>query len=182
MKTLHRHGWHNVNAEKIAGIANLPTQSIEDEFGDASLLLLKTMEFVSNEFDEALKQKLTSNYDNAVSGLESIADLYLSTEIGSPEKIAVWYAFHGNSDFRKSYDRIYRSEDETFFRLVRSLCLRAASAEEKDLDIEVISQSYIGMLELCWMEILYVGPNFDREAARKRCSGFLELVFPHAYT
>ena len=182
MRAMHRYGWHSINAERVAELADLPVASVEEEFGDFTLLLLKTMDFLSNEFEEVLKQKLSSNFDNPVSGLESIADLHLSTDIGSPEKIAVWYAFHGNSELRKSYDRLYRNDDETYFRVVRSLCSRAASAEKNDFDVEVISQSYIGMLELCWLEILYTESDFDRTAAKKRCVGFLKLVFPHAYT
>ena len=155
---------------------------VDYQDGDLRALLFAAMDSISTEFEDAIQQSLSQHYDNTRGALEGIADVYLSKTVGDQAKIALWHSFLGNSDFLRNYKQVFGKEDETFFRVVRTLCLKAMSAGDCErLDATAISHSFIGLLELYWQEISYLGDEFDRDAAKTVVVNFLRGNFPWLY-
>src|SRR5688572_2511435 len=181
---ISRHGLSDLTSAKIASIAGHTAASINFHFGSKEALLLATLREVSEEFAESMSASLAGTQGDALDGLLAIIDVSLSLRLSESRKVAVWYAFLAESNARKDYQRICGDRDESFCATVTTLCreiIAAHLATRPDAmrpDAEALSLGLTGLIDQLWQNILFVGDEFDRDAAKRRCRSYLASVFP----
>jgi phenylpropionate dioxygenase-like ring-hydroxylating dioxygenase large terminal subunit/AcrR family transcriptional regulator len=180
---ISRHGLSDLTSAKIASIAGHTAASINFHFGGKEALLLATLREVSEEFAESMAASLAGTRGAALESLLAIIDVSLSLRLSESRKVAVWYAFLAESNARKDYQRICGDRDESFCATVTALCREIIAAHEVGPgglkpDAEALSLGLTGLIDQLWQNILFVGDEFDRDAAKRRCRSYLASVFP----
>ena len=84
------------------------------------VITLATLRHVSDEFTEAMARALAEAGGDPARALLAIADVSLSPAISEARKVAVWYAFLGESRAREDYQRICGERDEAYAAIVRN--------------------------------------------------------------
>jgi AcrR family transcriptional regulator len=165
-----RFGLSALTSARIATAAGHTAASINFHFGSKEALLLATLREVSDEFAGGMAQVLARSDDDALAGLLGIIDASLSAPLSEAHKIAVWYAFLGESNARADYQRICGARDQSYGELMSALCTRviAAHCASRWPDADAVSVGLIGLIDQLWLIILFEGDAYDREAVKRQ--------------
>ena len=177
---ISRFGLSALTSARIATAAGHTAASINFHFGSKEALLLATLREVSDEFAGGMAQVLARSGDDALEGLLGIIDASLSAPLSESHKVAVWYAFLGESNARADYQRICGARDQSYSQMMAALCARVITAHGASRwpDAEAVSVGLIGLIDQLWQSILFEGDAFDREAGKRQCRAYLCSVFP----
>ena len=177
---ISRFGLSALTSARIATGAGHTAASINFHFGSKEALLLATLREISDEFAAGMTRVLDESGDDALQGLLGVIDASLSAPLSESHKIAVWYAFLGESNARADYQRICGARDQSYSQMMTALCTRviAAQGASKWPDAEAVSGGLIGLIDQLWQSILFEGDAFDREAGKRQCRAYLCSVFP----
>src|SRR5262249_321446 len=125
---ISRFGLSGLTSARIATAAGLTAASINFHFGSKEALLLATLREVSDEFAAGMSQGLGQSGDDALLGLLGVIDASLSAPLSESHKVAVWYAFLGESNARADYQRICGERDQSYSQMITALCTRVITA------------------------------------------------------
>ncbi len=174
------HGLSGLTSARVAAMAGHTAAVVNFHFGGKEPLLLATLRHVSDEFTEAIALALAEAGGDPARALLAVADVSLSPAISEARKVAVWYAFLGESRAREDYQRICGERDAAYESIVRNLCEQVASACEADPrpDAAACALGFIGLLDQLWQDILFAGDEFERDAAKQCARAYLASAFP----
>ena len=176
-------GLSKLTLAKISSIAGLTAGTVNFHFESKESLLLETLNFVSEEFDQSIARALEEAGSNPSKRLESIINASLDPEITEHRKMAVWFAFDSESLTRDDYQLICGKRDRENFELIFQLCeqiIRQENMEDK-INARGVTNAISGLTEELWKEILFAGETYNREEAKKICMSFLASIFPWCY-
>ena len=176
-------GLSQLTLAKISGIAGLTAGTVNFHFDSKEALLLETLNFVSEEFDQTLASALKKSGPNPARRLEGIINASLDPEITEHRKVAVWHAFDSESHTRKDYQSICGSRDRKNFNLLLNLCeqIIAEGNKRDEINARAVANAVTGLTDELWKEILFEGENYDREDAKRICMSFLASIFPWSF-
>lgn len=175
-----QHGLSGLTSARVAAMAGHTAAVVNFHFGSKEALLLATLRYVSDEFTEAMARGLAEAGGEPAGALLAVADVSLSPAISEARKVAVWYAFLGESRARADYQRICGERDDAYGAIVQNLCeqITAAHQAEQQPDAGACALGFIGLLDQLWQDILFAGDEFDRGAAKERARAYLASIFP----
>ncbi len=147
-------------------------------------MLVASLQFLAAEFEEQLLVPVGRLKASPVAALQMMVDLYLDSEIASPRKVSVWYAFWGEASSRQEYYDICGKIDERFAALVHELIERLIiDTAQPHLDPNGIALGLMGALEMLWQDFAFrTEGDIDRPAAKHRCMAYLQSVFPGQFS
>ena len=167
-------GLSNTTVARVAKIAGLSAGIVSFYFKGKDELLLATLEFLDAEFDVALASSIASGANDPAAGLRAIVQAYFDPTLSDPRKVAVWFAFWGESRARKEYLRICGAADRQFSDEVHGLIARLPGIDPAS--VAAYSAAFVGMLDSHWQDILFEREDFDRAAAVSLCHAFLDTI------
>lgn len=177
------YGLFKLTLAKISSIAGMTAGSINFHFDSKESLLLETLNFVSDEFDEIIAEALEQGGSKPAERLTALIDASLVQEVTEHRKMAVWHAFDSESRANEDYQRICNASDRKYYKIVLSLCeqIIRQKSKESEISARAVASGIIGLINELWKEILFEGENYDREDARQVCMGFLASIFPWCF-
>jgi len=180
ISALHIHGPSRTTVEKVVAFAGMSPGIVRFYFDSKAAMLVASLQFLADEFGERVLVPVARLKNRPVQALETLVDLYLDSDIASPRKVSVWYAFWGEASSRQEYYDICGQKDEGFAALVRELIGRLITqARAPHLDPDGVALGLIGVLEMQWQDFAFrAEAEIDRAAARHRCMAYLRSVFP----
>ena len=176
-------GLSQLTLAKISSIAGLTAGTVNFHFDSKEALLLETLNFVSEEFDQSLASALKKSGADPAKRLEGIINASFDPEITEHRKVAVWHAFDSESHTRKDYQSICGNRDRKNFNLLLNLCeqIIAEGNKGEEINARAIANAVTGLTDELWKEILFEGEDYDREDAKQICMSFLASVFPWGF-
>lgn len=180
IRSVARHGLSNSTLAKVAQEAKLSPGIVSFYFTGKDQLLLAALKSLSDEFMLQLENSLAASGTDPGENLEALVDTMLAPELSAPDKVAVWYAYWGESQARADYMQLCGERDEAYHKALLALCRQLAeSAPEGHLiDVEAVTLALLGLLDQLWQSIMAERETFDRAGARRLVQGFLASVFP----
>src|ERR1700744_5815139 len=124
ISALHIYGPSRTTVEKVVAIAKMSPGIVRFYFASKASMLVASLQFLAAEFEEQLLVPVGRLKGSPVAALQMMVDLYLDSEIASPRKVSVWYAFWGEASSRQEYYDICGKIDERFAALVHELIER----------------------------------------------------------
>ena len=178
------YGLSKLTLAKISSIAGLTAGTVNFHFDSKEALLLETLNFVSEEFDQTIADALKKSGPDPAGRLAGIINASLDPEITEHRKVAVWHAFDSESHTRKDYQLICGARDRKNFKLILNLCEQIIDAGGKraDIDARAVANAISGLTDELWKEILFEGESYDREVAKRVCMSFLASIFPWSFS
>ncbi len=182
LSAISQHGLSRTTVGRVARIARLSPGIVNFYFTSKDQLLLATLRHVAEEFDSRLRAAVSGAQGEPARALERLIDACFAPDISDPRKVAVWYAFWGESGARKEYLELCGDKDRAYLDTIRELCraLRARGAYP-DVDEDAVACGLAGMIENLWQDILVDPQGYDRARARARCRAYLASVFPRDF-
>jgi phenylpropionate dioxygenase-like ring-hydroxylating dioxygenase large terminal subunit/AcrR family transcriptional regulator len=175
------YGLSNTTVAKVAELADMATGTVNFHFTTKDQLLLATLELLATEFETAIESAIASAGTDPGEGLLAAIDVYVSSQHSDQRKIAVWYAFMGETGSRNEYLRLCSDMDEAYLNAFVHLCEQIIqdAGKEQALDAYAIAAAIMGLLETLWMEFL-TSPDIakSRIKGRETCLAFLASIFP----
>ena len=184
ISALHIYGPSRTTVEKVVAIAKMSPGIVRFYFASKASMLVASLQFLAAEFEEQLLVPVGRLKGSPVAALQMMVDLYLDSEIASPRKVSVWYAFWGEASSRQEYYDICGKIDERFAALVHELIERLIlDTAQPHLDPKGIALGLMGALEMLWQDFAFrTEGDIDRPAAKHRCMAFLQSVFPGQFS
>jgi len=184
ISALHIYGPSRTTVEKVVAIANMSPGIVRFYFASKASMLVASLQFLAAEFEEQLLVPVGRLKSSPVAALQMMVDLYLDSEIASPRKVSVWYAFWGEASSRQEYYDICGKIDERFAALVHELIERLiVDTAQPHLDPNGIALGLMGALEMLWQDFAFrTEEDIDRPAAKHRCMAYLQSVFPGQFS
>ena len=157
------------------GIINLHFQSKER-------LLVETLRHVAEEYRLTWEKALSGADDAPAEKLAALVAVDFRLSVCDRNKLAVWFAFWGESKSRPTYRKICAERDqayrEEFVRICGELVREGGYG---DVDPDTVGASLSAMTSGCWLDLLIRPRSMNREQARQLCMSYLGATFPRHF-
>jgi len=184
MSAIAEHGLPRVTLAKIASVAGLSAGSVNFHFESKEALLLATLTYLAEEFEQRILHALDSAGPSPADKLPAMFEASLDPAITEPRKMAVWFAFTSQARSREDYQRICGAQDRKIFAITLQLCdeIIHQGNRQGSMNARAMANAVQGLIDEIWEEMLYAGEGYDRDDARCMYLSFLASVFPWAFT
>jgi phenylpropionate dioxygenase-like ring-hydroxylating dioxygenase large terminal subunit/AcrR family transcriptional regulator len=173
------HGLSNVTLHRVANAAGLTAGMVNFHFDSKQALLLATLRHVAEEFRSACDAGLAEAGADPAAALMALVETSFDADLASTDKLAVWYAFWGESQARSDYIAVCGGSDRAFRDAVQERI--AALAKDSRIDTKAATLGLSGVIDALCQQALIEGPGFDRLAAIETCRRYLANLFPDAF-
>ena len=174
-----KRGFSATTMADITKAAGLSLGIVNLHFKSKDKLLLETLKYISEEYRRQWEKTLEGAGPAPADKLAALVELDFSRTICDRKKLAVWFAFMGETRSRPiymktcaKYDRLYvEVEAELFAEL---LCDDAESRH----DPQVLATTLDALIDGLWLDILLTPKEVDRNQARNLVMNYLHSVLP----
>jgi TetR/AcrR family transcriptional repressor of bet genes len=179
MKCIARSGLSSTTMAEITQEAGLSLGIVNLHFQSKENLLQETLRHVSDEYIEGWeKVGHNGNLSNAEK-LQGCIDFDFGTMVCNRNKLAVWYAFWGESKARPTYQKICSAHDEQADKTLRGICQGLIDeGGYRDRDADQIVHTYTAMVTGLSLDMLIVPKFMTRALAKQMCHNYFVAVFP----
>ncbi|MGH6946472.1 MAG: SRPBCC family protein [Kiloniellales bacterium] len=177
VRVIAEHGLSNVTLMKVAGLAGLTAGMVNFHFKSKQELLKATLERIAEEFSAACEAAIAGAGRDPAAALMALTEASFDERLATPEKMAVWYGFWGESQARDDYMEICGGSDQAFYEAVHTLIAELDEKQNSDLDSRAAALGFCGLIDALWQEALVRRGAFDREASVDLCRRYLVNLF-----
>lgn len=180
--SIAKFGLSNTTLAKVTQIAGLSPGIVSFYFNSKDALLLATLRYVAEEYEQAWNRALAEAGPDPTAQLLAVVEVNFDPQLSDPQRIAVWHAFWSESRAREEYLKLCGDRDAAYYEQTLALC--QCIIEEggyRHLDAEAIAHAVEGMIDSAWQSLLFTPENYDRPAALRSCRAFLASIFPHHF-
>jgi TetR/AcrR family transcriptional repressor of bet genes len=182
IRSIARHGLSDTTMATVAGEARLSQGIINLHFQSKDRLLAETLRHVADEYLATWEAALDSAGPDSADKLAALAVLEFEKPLCDRNKLAVWFAFWGESKSRPTYRKICTDRDRRYTTVLTRLCQDLIDNGSYDrLDAEVVATGLSAMSEGLWLDLLLSPRSFSPDMARRVTMGYLASYFPKHY-
>ena len=156
------------------GIANLHFKSKEK-------LLTASLQHITSEYNNGQSDILAScAYPSLTDKLQALLDFHFSTKLIQKNKLAVWFAFWGESKARPTYRRICSRSDKQAEKAIGELFQQIIDeGKYKRADAELLAIGYTALLDGLWLDLLVTPRATSRSKVKQVAGHYLASAFPN---
>jgi TetR/AcrR family transcriptional repressor of bet genes len=151
------------------GIVNLHFQSKEN-------LLIETLRYVAVEYKEGWDAIVSDAELEPATKIRTLIDHDFSPSISQPGKLAVWFAFWGESGSRPTYRKICNEADLQTSASMQRLCEELGGKTKKQ--VQLIATGYTALADGLWLDLLVTPKDMDRDMAAAICLNYMASFYP----
>lgn len=183
MSAISEHGMSGLTLAKIAREAGLSAGSVNFHFDSKESLLLATLNYVAEEFEQGIDLAIAQAASEPAAKLLALLEASLDPSVTEPRKMSVWYAFSAEARSRKDYQRICGAQDQKILNLTLQFCreIIREGNRESQMNALAMANAVQGLVDEIWQEMLFAGDSYDRESSRYLYLSFLASVFPWSF-
>jgi TetR/AcrR family transcriptional repressor of bet genes len=179
IRSVAKNGLSDTTMATVAREAKLSQGIINLHFQSKDRLLVETLRYLAGEYREAWQNAL----DRAVSSRAAQLEALVAVDFGKPvcdrNKLAVWFAFWGETKSRPIYRQICAELDRQYDAMLVELC-QAIKREGgyREVNAETVAKGLAAMSEGLWLDLLMTPESMDQEQAKSICLAYLDANFP----
>jgi TetR/AcrR family transcriptional repressor of bet genes len=182
MKCIARSGLSSTTMAEITQEAGLSLGIVNLHFQSKENLLQETLRHVSEEYIEGWEKVGHNGKLSNAEKLQGCIDFDFGTKICTRNKLAVWYAFWGESKARPTYQKICSAHDEQADKTLRDICQGLIDeGGYDDRDAEQVVHTYTAMVTGLSLDILIAPKAMNRHQAKQMCHNYFVAVFPRHF-
>ena len=182
IKCIGKRGLSGTTLAEVARQAGLSQGIVNLHFETKENLLQQTLRYLTSEYQELFERTVANSGPDAAGKLLALMELDLRPKVCDPAKLAVWFAFWGETKAVPTYQKIGADLDRYYDQVVFQLCEEIiddgdyASISARQVS-DVLTSITIGM----WLSCLLAPKDWDRHAALDAVTAYLRSVFPQHY-
>jgi len=182
IRSVAKRGLSNTTMATVAKEAKLSQGIINLHFQSKDRLLVETLRHLADEYETAWEKAMHAAGPTDAEKLFALVAVDFDKPVCERNKIAVWFAFWGETRSRPTYRKICAERDRRYMDMLIALC--AAIAREGKyggVDGATVANGLSAMSEGLWLDLLISRESMDRDEARRICFAYLSSVFPRHF-
>lgn len=178
IRSIARHGLSVTTIATVAKEAGLSQGIINLHFQSKEKLLEETLSHIVDEYQQAWFKAYRSSGDSAGEKLAAVAAVDFEKNICQRNKLAVWFAFWGESRSRLTYRRIYEESSREYKQLLTRLCEDIIEQGKYKVQAQQVSVGLLAINVGLWLDMLISPAEMSAEQALEISLSYLRGVFP----
>lgn len=181
--SISQNGITGTTLTTVTGIAGLSLGLVNFHFKTKDALLVATLVHLAAELRDRWLDAAQRNDLKPHQKLATIVDVHFDNSVSNRRKLAVWFAFFGETKQRKSYRECTAALDmerlDTSIELSRALI---AQGGYDHVNPDGIGEALEALFDGFWLNILMYPARFSNDAAKAHIYAYLAGQFPRHFT
>jgi AcrR family transcriptional regulator len=178
IRSIAKHGLSVTTMSTVAKEAGLSQGIINLHFQSKDRLLEETLRYVVDEYRQAWFQALDNGGESAVEKLTALVAVDFKKHICQRNKLAVWFAFWGESRSRPTYRQICAEWDMEYRQVLEDLCQQIIDDGGYSSRADFVAYGLSAMSEGLWLDLLLDSAEMTPALAFEISMAYLQDVFP----
>ena len=178
IRSVAKHGLPDTTMSTVAGEAGLSQGIINLHFQSKERLLVETLRYLADEYTFSWQKALAAAGDSPAEQLAARVAADFKPPVSDRNKLAVWFAFWGESKSRPTYRKICADSDHEDRAEITRLCSAIGERCDSRADPGAVAASLSAMTSGLWLELLTRPRSLSRGQAREICMSYLATVYP----
>ncbi len=178
IRSIARHGLSETTIASVAKEAGLSQGIINLHFQSKERLLEETLSHIVDEYRTAWFKAMESSGGSAAEKLAALVAVDFDKLICQRNKLAVWFAFWGESRSRLTYRKIYAESNREYKQLLTELCEDLIRQSNTKIQAQRVAIGLLAMNSGLWLDMLISPSEMPAEQAREISLSYLRGVFP----
>ena len=176
-------GFTDTTLATVTKRAELSHGTINFHFKSKDLLFIETLKYLAEEHRDHWVGALDRAGDKPERQLAAMIDVDFDPVIWNERRLAVWFAFWGETKCRPAYLEICGQIDADRLKEFERLC-QAIIAEGgyTDVDATLVAMCLQSLIDGIWLNKLCQPEVYQRDVARRMCNTFLASWFPNHFS
>jgi TetR/AcrR family transcriptional repressor of bet genes len=178
IRSVASNGLSETTMATVSSEAGLSQGIINLHFKSKDRLLVETLKFVADEYREVWEKAIDKAGPAPAEQLAAMMAVDFRPPVCDRNKLAVWFAFWGESKSRPTYRKICAMRDLAYRKEMVQICedLIEEGAYE-GLDAATVAAGLSAMTSGLWLDMLTSPRSMSRDQAMRICMAYLASVF-----
>jgi len=179
IRSIARNGLSDTTMATVTREAKLSLGIVNLHFQSKERLLIETLRYVADEYARTWEKALENAGPSSTDRLRAIVAADFSRPVCEQNKLAVWFAFWGESKSRPTYRKICAERDLRYDEMLVGLCKDIIDeGPYPNTNPEVVATGLSAMSEGLWLDMLVSPESTSTEHAESICLAYLASAFP----
>lgn len=181
IRSIAKNGLSVTTMATVAKEAGLSQGIINLHFQSKDRLLEETLLYVADEYRQIWLKAMENKVRNAADQLKALVAVDFDKRIVQRNKLAVWFAFWGESRSRPTYRQICAERDEEYRQVVSRLCDEIIKEGGYSIKSDFVVYGLTAMNEGLWLDLLLNSPEMTPELGYEISMAWLQGIFPQHF-
>jgi TetR/AcrR family transcriptional repressor of bet genes len=183
IRSVAKNGLSDTTMATVSNEAGLSQGIINLHFQSKERLLVETLRFIADEYRESWERVLKRAGLSRAETLKELVLIDFKRPVCDPNKLAVWFAYWGESKSRPTYRKICEMRDVAYRKqLIDVLELLIEEGNYVDRDARTIASTLSAIGSGLWLDLLTSPRSVTRGQARNICLSYLASQFPKHFS
>ncbi len=181
IRSIAKNGLSVTTIATVAGEAGLSQGIINLHFQSKERLLEETLGHIVGEYRAAWYKAIETSGDTAAEKLAALAAVDFDKHICQRDKLAVWFAFWGESRSRLTYRKICAESTREYRQGLTGLCEEIIRQGQYRVQAQHVATGLLAMNGGLWLDMLISPAEMSADQAREISQSYLRGVFPRHF-
>jgi len=179
IKCIAKRGISATTLADVTKEAGLSQGIINLHFKSKNKLLLETLKYLIEEYHLTWQKKIKKPGLAPAAKLKALIDMNFSRAIADRNKLAVWFAFWGETKSHSTYLRTCAKYDQLFTDTEAELFAEIISeGGYRNLDAHVLATTLDALIDGLWLDILLLPNEMNHSQAKENVINLLHCILP----
>ena len=178
IRSIAKHGLSVTTIATVAKEAGLSQGIINLHFQSKERLLEETLSHIVDEYRIAWYKAFQTSGETTAEKLAAIAAVDFDRHICQRNKLAVWFAFWGESRSRFTYRKTCAESSREYKQLLTGLCEDIIKQGGYKVQAKHVAIGLLALNSGLWLDMLISPTEMSAEQAREISLSYLRGVFP----
>jgi TetR/AcrR family transcriptional repressor of bet genes len=178
IRSVARNGLSDTTMATVSSEAGLSQGIINLHFQSKDRLLIETLRYIAEEYRVAWEKAVEGAGPSPAEQLAALVAVDFKAPVCDRNKLAVWFAFWGESKSRPTYRKICALRDLAYRNEMVQICKQLIEeGGYENLDANTVAAGLSAMTSGLWLDLLTSPRSMNREQAGKICMAYLTTAF-----
>ena len=178
IRSVARNGLSDTTMATVSSEAGLSQGIINLHFQSKDRLLVETLRYIADGYRVAWEKAVEGAGPSPAEQLAALVAVDFKQPVCDRNKLAVWFAFWGESKARPTYRKICAQRDIAYRNELVQLCEQLIEeGGYEGLNADSVAAGLSAMTSGLWLDLLTNPRSMSREQARQICMAYLATAF-----
>ena len=183
IRSVASRGLSDTTMATVASEAGLSQGIINLHFQSKERLLVETLKYIADEYRHTWKKVLSGAGKSPAERLEALVMVDFRLPVCERNKLAVWFAFWGESKSRPTYRQICAERDRAYRKEMVQVCRDLiGQGKYTSIDAETVAAGLSAMTSGLWLDMLTNPRSMSRRDSLEICRQFLATTFSRHFS
>ena len=183
IRSVARNGLSDTTMATVSSEAGLSQGIINLHFQSKDRLLVETLRYIAEEYRLAWEKAVEGAGPSPADKLAALVAVDFKQPVCDVNKLAVWFAFWGESKSRPTYRKICALRDMANRNELVQVCEQLIEeGGYENLDANSVAAALSAMTSGLWLDLLTNPRSMSRERAKQICMSYLAITFYKHYS